>query len=229
MNQSEHTPLSFLFRFEKKGPLRFISHLDLTRLFHRAFLRGGIPLKYSEGFSPHPKFSLALPLSVGTESECEWACVTLKEQSGFTAESLQKALSEQMPAGLSILRVVPAEAKLSQIAFASYQITLPRTDPLLSPAIQAFFQGPVVIKRKNKKGKWVEKELSEGIHSLSCNEKNTGLEIDCCLAASGESYLKPEALLQALTESETIPDPEEKRILRKEVFLSDLTPFPGNE
>jgi radical SAM-linked protein len=38
--------------------MRYISHLDLMRLFMRAMRRADLPLKMSEGFSPHPKLSL---------------------------------------------------------------------------------------------------------------------------------------------------------------------------
>ena len=74
----EQNAPSCRIKFEKKGPIRFISHLDLTRAFHRAFARAGIKLKFSEGFSPHPKFAFGLPLSVGTEIKTEFAEFTLK-------------------------------------------------------------------------------------------------------------------------------------------------------
>ena len=58
-------------RFEKAGKAIYISHLDLMRVVQRVFLRAGVPLRYSEGFNPHPLISICLPLSVGTESFCE--------------------------------------------------------------------------------------------------------------------------------------------------------------
>ena len=41
------------------------------RVVQRIFLRAGMPLKYSEGFNPHPLISICLPLSVGMASVCE--------------------------------------------------------------------------------------------------------------------------------------------------------------
>jgi len=52
-------------RFCRGEELKFISHLDIIRLWLRAMRRAGIPLEYTEGFSPHPRISLAVPLSVG--------------------------------------------------------------------------------------------------------------------------------------------------------------------
>ena len=57
--------------FEKTGNAVWISHLDLMRLFQRAFKRAGLPLTHSGGFTPRPQVSIALPLSVGVESKCE--------------------------------------------------------------------------------------------------------------------------------------------------------------
>ena len=56
--------------FEKIGNAVWISHLDLMRLFQRAFKRAGLPLKHTQGFNPRPSVSIALPLSVGVESKC---------------------------------------------------------------------------------------------------------------------------------------------------------------
>ena len=47
MNIPQAEARSLRCRFEKTGPIRFISHLDLTRAFHRAFSRAAIPLKFS--------------------------------------------------------------------------------------------------------------------------------------------------------------------------------------
>ncbi len=222
---TELIPLSLRCRFRKTGPIRFISHLDLSRAFHRAFIRAGIPLKFSEGFSPHPKFSLALPLSVGTESETEIADFTLKAGFEIGKESLKQILQERLPKGIEIIKIEEQTVKFSEIAFASYEILLPKADPNFAESAKKALEGEIVIEKKNKKGKWVQKEISGGIHSLSFSEKNGALFLEAVLAASGENYLKPETVLEVL--ANRIPElkTEEKRILRKAVFLSDMTPF----
>ena len=58
-------------RFSKTGRAIYISHLDLMAAMQRAFARAELPLKFSEGFNPHPQISILLPLSVGTASVCE--------------------------------------------------------------------------------------------------------------------------------------------------------------
>ena len=58
--------------FGKEGALRFIGHLDVLRTFQKIFRRAGIPMAYSQGFSPHPLMSFALPLGLGLSSEGEY-------------------------------------------------------------------------------------------------------------------------------------------------------------
>ena len=46
--------------FEKTGNAVWISHLDLMRVFQRAFRRGGILIRHSQGFTPRAHVSIAL-------------------------------------------------------------------------------------------------------------------------------------------------------------------------
>jgi radical SAM-linked protein len=95
------TKISFIF--SKKGAMKFISHLDLMRLFTRALRRAELPVKITEGFSPHPKISLKRALKLGVESENEEATFTLKEP--VTPGDFMRRLQEQLPEGISIKEV----------------------------------------------------------------------------------------------------------------------------
>ena len=106
--------------------MKFISHLDLMRLWQRAFIRAGVPLAYSEGFNPHPRISLAAPLALGITSEAELMDVVLSKWSSphnFTA-----AVGRQLPPGIAIDQVynmAPALPSLqSQVRHAEYRVDL---------------------------------------------------------------------------------------------------------
>ena len=88
------------FFFTKTGQMKYISHLDLMRLFTRAMRRAELPLKNTEGFSPHPKFSIKRALKLGLESENEEASVVLKEL--ITPENFKERLQKQLPEGIII-------------------------------------------------------------------------------------------------------------------------------
>ena len=56
--------------FEKTGDAVYLSHLDLMRVFQRAFKRADIMIWHSQGFSPRAYVSIALPLPVGSGRLC---------------------------------------------------------------------------------------------------------------------------------------------------------------
>jgi radical SAM-linked protein len=113
-------------RFKRGGEVKFISHLDLIRLWQRAFQRAKIPIAYSEGFSPHPRISLAAPLPIGVTSDAELMDIHLAKW--VSPYFLTSALSQQLPSGIEILQtysIAPNQPSLqSQVRFAEYQVTM---------------------------------------------------------------------------------------------------------
>lgn len=83
--------------------MRYISHLDLMRLFMRALRRADLPLKMTQGFSPHPKFSIKRALKLGLESDNEEASIILKER--ISLEEFKEGLQRQLPKGIEIKNV----------------------------------------------------------------------------------------------------------------------------
>ena len=92
------------FTFAKKGTMKFISHLDLMRLFMRAVRRAALPIKMTEGFSPHPKISLKRALKLGVESDNEEATFVLRET--ISPQEFKQRLQKQLPEGIIIKEVV---------------------------------------------------------------------------------------------------------------------------
>lgn len=88
------------FTFTKRGILRYISHLDLMRLFTRAIRRARLPVKISEGFSPRPKFSIKKALKLGVESDNEEASLVLIKY--IDDKEFIIRLQEQLPEGVKI-------------------------------------------------------------------------------------------------------------------------------
>ncbi len=88
------------FTFAKKGLMKYISHLDLMRLFMRALRRADLPVKITEGFSPHPKLSIKRALKLGVESDNEEACVVLTEV--IRPDEFKERLQRQLPQGIEV-------------------------------------------------------------------------------------------------------------------------------
>jgi radical SAM-linked protein len=89
--------------FTKRGKVRFISHRDVARAFERAFRIDALPISFTQGFSPRPKVSFGLALSVGHESEAEYLDVELAMP--IPLPPLAARLSRALPDGIDVIAV----------------------------------------------------------------------------------------------------------------------------
>lgn len=109
--------------FEKTGNAVWISHLDLMRLFQRAFKRAGLALTHTQGFNPRPSVSIALPLSVGVESRCELLDFDLDGEAVSCAEIRQR-LNQALVPGIRVLDVYETGRKLRELSLLRCHVTL---------------------------------------------------------------------------------------------------------
>jgi radical SAM-linked protein len=113
-------------KFNRGEELKFISHLDITRLWQRAFVRAGIPLAYSQGFNPHPQISLAAPLPVGVTGEAEFMDIYCAKN--VSPPYFTEAVNRELPEGIKIIQaqqINPALPALQAVvSFAEYLVTL---------------------------------------------------------------------------------------------------------
>ena len=102
--------------FEKTGNAVWISHLDLMRLFQRAFKRGGLALTHTQGFNPRPSVSIALPLSVGTQSRCELLDFELDGEA-VSCDEILKRLNSSLVEGIRVLQVYENGNKIKHLSY----------------------------------------------------------------------------------------------------------------
>lgn len=132
-------------RFRIGGALRFLSHAETLRVFARALARSAVPVRYTEGFNPHPKLSLPLPRPVGVRSDDELLVVRvtgdfgdrrLADRSGYET-AVKEALAEQLPAGIEVFNVALAAPSASfQPQGAEYVLPLRAADADLVGALR---------------------------------------------------------------------------------------------
>lgn len=128
--------------FAKLGDMKYISHLDLLRLFKRAFKSADIRLVHSEGFNPHPRLAFGQPLSLGYESLEEW--LEFETKVPYDLKELGESLNKHLPQGINIGQVTQAPAKGKPLAATCYQadyiITIHLVNPVLDVArLEIFF------------------------------------------------------------------------------------------
>ena len=141
--------------FEKKGNAVWISHLDLMRVFQRAFKRAGLPLKHTQGFNPRPSVSIALPLSVGVESGCELLDFDL-EGAAVSNEEICQKLNETLVAGVKVLKVYDDGAKIKHLAYLECNVDMEYDAGIPEGAEEAvtalFAREDVTVEKKGKNG-----------------------------------------------------------------------------
>jgi len=87
-------------------------------LFHRAFIRAGIKLKYSEGFNPHPYLSVALPLPVGCASLCELM------DAGIVDDIVPDIIDMKLPEGIIVNNAYYPVRKFNNITWVEINCNL---------------------------------------------------------------------------------------------------------
>ena len=212
-------PVTVRIKFAKTGSLQYISHLDLQRLWSRAFVRAGIPLWYTKGFNPHAKMVFGIPLPVGVQSVCELIDVRIDKE--ISCEDIKELLNEALTDELKILDAYLPQTKFSEITKADYSIELvsPNASKELAKNINEFFaKDEIMMTKKTKSG---EKEINivKLIYNLKADYMTNGnVEIKARLAAGTES-LNPEFIISALRKNSILPaadlDVESYEIIRE--------------
>jgi radical SAM-linked protein len=88
----------WLIEYTIGGDLKFISHHDMLRLFRRALARADVPVRFSEGFNPHPRMSIPLPRALGIASNAEAIVIETEEE--VDESTWLSRLQSQMPEGI---------------------------------------------------------------------------------------------------------------------------------
>ena len=90
----------YVIRFSKTGYVKYTSHLDLLRMFKRAFKKAELGLAYSQGFNPHPKMGFAQPLSLGYAGRNE--LIEFETDRPHQTAEILRAMQGKMPQGIEI-------------------------------------------------------------------------------------------------------------------------------
>lgn len=110
--------------FEKTGNAVWMSHLDLMRVFQRAFRRAGMLLKHSQGYTPHAFVSIVLPLSVGVESCCELLDFALADEAPVPTCEIAERLNAVLPDGVRVHEVWENGRKIKELTHLRVCLTL---------------------------------------------------------------------------------------------------------
>jgi radical SAM-linked protein len=190
-------------RFVKGELLKFISHLDLTRTWERVFRRARLPVAYSKGFNPRPRFQIAAALPVGVTGRAElldvWLDVTL------TPDEALYRLQPILPPGLEVLDVKEVElmspSLQSQMRAAEYRAIVHSQEPedAISTRVQALFDAPTLPRQRYHKGKLQTYDLRPLIQEITTLSGDGGQHVlDMRLQANPQGAGRPDEVLDVL-------------------------------
>ena len=161
----------YRIQYEKKNYARYLSHLDLIRIFERVCRRAGIPLQYSQGFNPHPKMSFGPPLSLGFTSEAEYLDLELAAQ--FPAERLSGLINPLLPDGMKIVQLKEIKEKVTALSAAinssEYLISLDSVsipNQKFEQALTALLQEEHIEVQRRVKGKYKQINIRPFIETM---------------------------------------------------------------
>lgn len=201
--------MNIRLKFTKGNEVKFISHLDLMRVFQRAIRRTGIPISYSSGFNPHQEISFGAPLSLGVTSDAEYVDFKLSEP--LDSEEIKRRLNGSLPAGIRIIKGMKLgnnpKSAMSVVTHAKYSIRMNIeniSSEVLKNGISAFMaqENIRVMKEQPKKGfelKEIDIKPMIVTMKLSHASEDTYI-IETLLLSGSRANLKPELLMTAFRE-----------------------------
>ena len=213
--------------FEKTGNAVWISHLDLMRLFQRAFKRAGLPLTHSGGFTPRPQVSIALPLSVGVESQCELLDFDLDGQMPDLDE-IRDRLNQALVPGVTVLNVYNDGRKIRDLALLECQVTLEYDSGVpadAQAAINALFARESLILEKRSKNGITQQDIIPMIRRLAVHAQDSNTLVLQALICCQNPALNPGQLTAAIEKELPAFQPDFAKICRLEVFDNNETIF----
>ena len=205
-------------KFAKYDTMKFISHLEFMRYFHKAVRRSGLDLAYTEGFNTHQIMSFAAPLGVGQTSESEYFDIEL--HSAPSMEELVACLNEQMTDGMRILSAeilpppvpqVKRETAMALVAASSYLVMKKDgyEEELSKEELQEKFKAfiaqtsiPVIKKSKKSEAEidlvpFIFEAGAEGNTTEFSGAYENGTVFYLLLSAGSVNNIKPDTVMEA--------------------------------
>ena len=213
--------------FEKKGSAIWISHLDLMRLFQRAFKRAGLHLTHTQGYNPRPSVSIALPLSVGVGSGCELLDFDL-DADAVSCEEICNRLNEALVEGVRVLEVYDTGRKLRDLALLRCVVTLEYDSGVPENGLEklkALFAGEQLIVPKRSKNGIQDQDIIPMIRELEISRlDDKTIQMDGVVCCQNPT-LNPMQLVAAVELHLPELKPDFASCRRVEIFEHDKNVF----
>lgn len=207
--------------FSRGEETKYLSHLELMRMWERVFRRAGWRLAYSHGFNPHPHFSFAAPLPVGVAGEAEMMELLLDEVRE-PAEAAQQ-LSGHVPPGVGVVGIqeIPEAAPTMQrqLVAAEYRVACPASASLDRLRVEAarMMEAATLPRQRVREGKTRSYDLRPMLRYLEIlNGTENGAVARMELRIDADGAGRPDEVLRELG-----IDPADCRITRTRLLMKE--------
>lgn len=190
--------VSYVMEFSVRGPLAYLSHLELMKVFRQSFRRSGLPISFSEGFNPHMKLSFAIAKGVGLESEGE--LLEIETDISIDIVDFMDRINKVIPEGLKVKslkeKTISTKSLSSMLRKAEY--LLEYGDKISSEEYRGIIndklnQSEILMEVKTKKSIGV-KDIKEYIYDWKFIEDGVIIQV----YAGSEKNLRIDNLLKYL-------------------------------
>lgn len=213
--------------FCKTGRAVYISHLDLMRIFQRAFQRAGLPLTHTQGFNPRPFVSIALPMSLGMDSVCELMDFEL-DGNPIPAGEIRDRLNSALVEGIQVLEVYDGGLKIKNLAYLRCRVTMEYDGGIPERAAEnireLFRRDSLTVTKKGKSG-ITDADVVPMIRELTVSEESDrelALEaVVCCQNPTLNPMLLGNVISKYLPEAA----PDFLRCSRVELYDKEMNVF----
>ena len=196
-------------KYTKTGVLKYIGHLDMMRYFQKLLRRSGMDIGFTQGYSPHPEISIALPLGIGVTSEAEYMDVTVNS-CGHSAEMIELLNKDQVE-GVRVhsFRQVPDGRRSNCMAIVSaarYQATfsdsmkaeISSRKLVIEERLQDMLaQSSIIIRKKTKRSDG-DADIRPLVYEAQSVASLSSIEL--LLAAGSANSLNPDTFMRAFAE-----------------------------
>lgn len=185
-----------MFTYSVDGDLRFLSHRDTLRMFHRALERAALPLRYTEGFNPHPRVSIPLPLPVGMTSNTESIVVEFEQP--VDGEAVLGRLDRQLPADIKMTgarRLEPGERLQPTLVRFRLDLDKGSKADVESRIRQVLESASLKVLRTSRRDRHVR---TIDVRSYLADIHSNGTSVEFGLRVSGGRTAKPAEIAQIL-------------------------------
>jgi len=211
---------TWLVSFARRGPARYLSHLDTLRAVQRTFARAGVELELSEGMRPKPRLSLPLPLPVGAAADDELAVARVTDAAPDGRAGLV-ALRAAAPEGLEVIALQESPLRVRPLPLrARYACEVRGDADAVAAAVAAFVGGepPRVVRRGPKGTKTVD--LRRSVGAVSCRATPGGARLEFEVRYDVGTAARPQEVIEVIADKAGI-EPVLHRLRRVEVVFAE--------